>query len=762
MKQKNRFLKLSTACVGIFVLLVLAVSPGDVTPAVAQGGIDARTYDVPRVLPHEFRGDVRNLPQIPSKPKVEVNLREPVDQKPALLTQSAISPNLVLAPAPAASHNFAGMSFGSSCTGGTCGAGLPPDTNGDVGPNHYVQAVNSAFAIYNKSGTLLAAFTENSLWAGTGSNRCNGDAVGDPVVIYDSRANRWILTNLAFAFDIFGNPVAPYYECIAVSKTGDPVSGGWTLYPIRTDTGVSGQPPVGTLNDYPKFGIWTDCLYYSANGFNSAGNYVGGEFASFSRSDMYAGKPLTGALGFKASSAGDYFTMIPSNLSAPTANGLPPAGTPDYYVQESVTAFQFLVRKFTAGTNCGSGTLSTATAVSQACYIYPGNSTTEAIVPQPGSSIKLDSLGDRLMQKVQYRRVGSVESLWVTHTFRSTATGPTGLQWAQLNVTGGTIAMAPVQQQLYNPGDGVYRWMGSIAADRDGNVAVAYSTSNASSPNFPGIAYAGRLATDPLNSLPQAEQKLVTGAAPQNTSCGGAPCTRWGDYSSMSVDPADGCTFWFTNEYYASQSAGTSGQWNTRIGSFRFPSCGLRTFYSTAAQDGWVLESGQTTSIGGSLDANASTFALGDDAQNRQYRAVLSFNTASLPDNARITAVVLKIRQAGQSGGNPFNTLGNIAVDMQTGAFNGNVALELPDFQAAASQNAAMAITNTPVSGWYSQSLGAAYFPLVSLTGTTQFRLRFAIADNNNHLADTLSFYSGDFTTTPSLRPTLQIRYNLP
>jgi hypothetical protein len=138
-------------------------------------------------------------------------------------------------------------------------------------------------------------------------------------VIFDSLENRWILTNLAFGVDRFGNPVSPFYECIAASAGPNPVTDGWHLYAIRTDTGNAGEPPVNVLNDYPKFGIWTDCLYYSANGYDVTmppGHYVGGEFASFSKNDMYNGRPLTYALGFAASGI-DFFTMLPSNISGP-------------------------------------------------------------------------------------------------------------------------------------------------------------------------------------------------------------------------------------------------------------------------------------------------------------------------------------------------------------------------------------------------------------------------------------------------------------
>ncbi|HEX8917553.1 MAG TPA: hypothetical protein VF898_03545 [Chloroflexota bacterium] len=555
--------------------MLLGTTPGRPTPAAARGVGGHQTYDLPNVVPYVFQGDVRNLPHVPSRPKHEPELREPLSTKPAPSGPVASGPSLALAPMPGPSHNFAGMSANDLCTGGTCGAGIPPDPNGDVGPNDYVQAVNSSFAVYSKTGSLLASFTEASLWSASNAPQCDGNGQGDPVVLYDPMADRWILTNFAFPI-VNGNPASPYYECIAVSRSGDPVSGGWYLYAVRTDTGAAGQPPVGTLNDYPKFGIWTDCLYYSANGFDALGNYAGGEYGSFSRSSLYAGSTLSGSIGFTASTS-DYFTMIPANLSAPGTDGLPPGGTPEYFVQESLAGFAFLVRTFTPGTNCGGGgTLSAAISVSQASYTYPGTNTGDNIVPQPSpatSNNTLDTLGDRIMQKVQYRRVGSTESLWVTHTFRSSKSGPTGSQWAQIDVSSGAISTTPVQQQLYNPGDGKYRWASSIAVDKDGNAALGYSTSGSSSPSFPSIAYAGRLVGDPLNTLPQSETQLVAGGGSQVNNCGGAVCHRWGDYSSMSVDPVDGCTFWYTNEYYVSQTGGNSGAWDTRIGSFSFPSC---------------------------------------------------------------------------------------------------------------------------------------------------------------------------------------------
>jgi hypothetical protein len=188
-------------------------------------------------------------------------------------------------------------------------------------------------------------------------------------------------------------------------------------------------------------------------------------------------------------------------------------------------------------------------------------------VPQAGTTAALDSLGDKLMYPLYYRNDGGTESLWVSHTVNNNqgGTGPTGIRWYQFNVTGGTLPAGAVQQQTFtNGGDGLFRWMPSLALDSSGNLSIGYSASSGST--NPSIRYAGRLAADPLSSLAQGEAVLIQGAGSQTSSI-----SRWGDYSATAVDVADGCTFWHTNEYYASTSA---AHWNTRIGAFKFANCG--------------------------------------------------------------------------------------------------------------------------------------------------------------------------------------------
>ncbi len=535
---------------------------------------ELKTYPimpVEKVEPAVFNGDVRDLPQIASHEHPELDLIEPLDYVHANIPDS-MAPKFAplpapLGPMPALSANFSGMSYlDNYCTGGQCGNGHPPDTNGDVGLHHYIEAINEGYAIYDKAtGNRLAAFTEVSLWANAGTTPCTTNPYGDPIVMYDQTADRWILANLGFNIS-GGNPVAPYMECVAVSQTGDPVNGGWYLYAFRID---QSPVPTNTLNDYPKFGNWNDdCLYMGANGFLNASSFNGGILAGFTKSQMYAGGSVNWTLAYLSGNAN--FGYEPATMLG-KGSSLPSASTHAYYVNESSTSNSFNVRTITAGACNAGGTVSAATAVSHATY----SSVSSNIVPQPPpatGSNTLDSLGNRLMQRVQYRKVGSAESIWVNHTTRNSNSSNTSPQWGQINVTGGTVNTSIVQQQIYRPDTTLYRWMGSLGVDNGGNMAMCYSTSNAIVPNYPSMQCAGRLATDPVNTLPQGETDAVAGQGSGVFSCSGT-CHRWGDYSSMSVDPTDDCTFWHTNEYYNSQANGSLGNHQTQIIAFKYPSC---------------------------------------------------------------------------------------------------------------------------------------------------------------------------------------------
>lgn len=495
----------------------------------------------------EFNGDVRNLK--PESPIVKKIMPEPGEVEPTaekLALQSMESPKSVFAPAPnmpSPSQNFAGLDFNSF------GAGWPPDTVGDVGPNHFVQAVNTSIGIYNKTGTQLAAFTFNTLWSGAGTT-CDGNNNGDPTVIYDPIGDRWIVADFGWADTVNG----PYFECVAVSKTSDPVAGGWFLYAIRADDAAHPWLP-----DYPKMGIWPDGLYMGTNMFDVTPGpnftYMGARVYAFNLSDLESGVAVRSRVVDLGTTR---FSVFPSNFRG----ALPPAGRENLFVGESGTAFAWEVFKFHVDYTGGGTTFTGPTNVSQTSY-----SLSFIQVPTPQNS--LDSLSDRVMMQVQYRNIGGTESLWVNHSVPVNLPPVTyHVQWAQINVTGGTINTTPVQQQIFGnlAADGLHRWMGSLAVDKDGNMAVGYSAANAS--NNPSIRYAGRLATDPANTLNQGEATLIAGGGSQQGSCGGT-CTRWGDYSAMTVDPTDDCTFWYTTEYYTSNGL----NWQTRIGAFKYTQC---------------------------------------------------------------------------------------------------------------------------------------------------------------------------------------------
>lgn len=572
MKAKRWLLVLSGASLVLFALTGYLANAQVLSAAVSAESFPIRPGKV--VYPSEFPGDVRSLPQIRTASGTRVI---PVRQPPVSPSKHPSSgaaeppaqPQAPIVSMPGPTQSFAGLSFSGSCTGGQCGAGYPPDTNGDVGPNNYLQAVNTSIGIFSKTGTRQAAFTYNSLWATANTGTpCDYANQGDPVVLYDPLADRFIFMD--FAWDDLNLQTGPYYFCFAVSKTADPVSGGYYLYAIRADDDAHPWLP-----DYPKGAIWPDGIYFSANMFcmelsgcsGGSGTFQEVRAWAFNRQQMEAGQSLQSVVVDTSSTS--YFSLLPSNLRG----ALPPSGTPSFFVSEDQFSYSFDVFKFHVDwTTPNSSTFSGPIQVSQASYSVPNG----AIVPQPGTHTKLDSLNDRLMMQNQYRNVDGAESLWVAHTVQTSRSSNTGIQWAQIDVSGGTIVTTPLQQQEYFPDTSLYRWLPSLAVDSAGNMAVGYSVSSATT--YPGIRYSGRLYNDPLNTLSQGEATLVDGSGSQIVDCGGSPCTRWGDYSAMTVDPSDDCTFWYTNEYYTT----SGGDWNTRIGSFKFSACPRPTPTATA------------------------------------------------------------------------------------------------------------------------------------------------------------------------------------
>ena len=498
--------------------------------------------------------------------------------------------------AAAASMPALGVSFEGMNIDQGCGGCLPPDTDGAVGPNHYVQMVNSALAVFNKTtGAMISGPTLiKDLWT---SGECAVNNDGDPIVVYDQLADRWVISQ-------FVASAAPSYaECIAVSTSPDPTG---TYYAYEFDQSTS------VFHDYPKIGVWPDAYYMTSNEFPDGAetNSGAGEFA-FERPKMLLGQPAR-FIWFDSSNLAIGAAYIPGGQNPTNLDGKtpPPAGAPNYIVEVDAlpstpdptnTSAVLVMWKFhvdwnnpansTLGTGSGvptpvGGGLYTASAghpdfqipianflPAQCVYGEGPNCVPEKIVPGVNTAT-LDTLGDRTMFRVTYRNFGDHESMVVHHTVVTTADAPngatrTGLRWYEVR----NLSTTPTiyQQSTFAPLDPtnpLWRWMGSAAMDHMGDIAIGYS---ASGPNYyPSIHYAGRLSTDPLNDLTQGEAVMFVGTGIQ-----GFPLNRWGDYSALSVDPNDDCTFWYTQEYAPTNPLPSliDVNWHTRIGSFKFSQC---------------------------------------------------------------------------------------------------------------------------------------------------------------------------------------------
>ena len=406
--------------------------------------------------------------------------------------QGAAGGPTIQAAAPAPLSSFDGMKKeGAAPNGG----GWPPDTNGDVGPNHYIQTVNTKVGIYGKTGTQLAMFTFDTLFGGT-ATPCDASNRGDPVVVYDPLGDRWILSDFAWSNISTG----PFYECFAISQTGDPVNGGWYCYPLQAE-------PRALLPDYPKIGVGSDAIYMSANVFASTGTqpFQNVKVWALNRADLESGiAPRTVSFDIPQIVGGTtVFSLLPVNLRGMA----PPAGRPGMFVSIWGTTAARVWQLAADWNNLGASTLTGPSNVPVGSF-----SVGPTTVPQlSGNSI--ETLTYRLMMQAQYRNIGGTESLWLSHTVGN-GSGVASVRWYQLNVTGGTIQTSgPVQQGTYNP-DTNHRFAPSLAVDAAGDMAIGYSVS--SSTMRPSIRYAGRLAADPVNTLTLTEQTLIDGTGSQS------------------------------------------------------------------------------------------------------------------------------------------------------------------------------------------------------------------------------------------------------
>ncbi len=446
---------------------------------------------------------------------------------------------------------------------------LPPDTNGTIGydpvtaKKYYMQWVNLSYAIWDVTNapTIVVSPTNgNALWAGFGG-ACETSNDGDPIVLYDQLANRW----LASQFALPNYPSGPYYQCIAISQSGDP-TGAWYRYSFIAST--------TKMNDYPHFGIWPDAYYMTVNQFTGGSSWGGAGVFAFDRTRMLAGLSASMVYFDLYGVSQDFGGMLPANWDGLTP---PPAGAPNYFFEvDDSTASPGLgpndamrIWKFHVDwTTPANSTFGVNGTPNYTLTVTPFNmmpctlSGSRSCVPQPGTAVGLDVIGDRLMHRAAYRNLDGEEVAVLNHTVDA-GSGRAGVRWYEVRGLGSTPSI--YQQGTYAPADTEYRWMGSIAMDHVGNIALGFSAASGSV--YPSVRYTGRLAGDPLGVMAQGESTIIAGTGSQTHSA-----NRWGDYSALTVDPVDDCTFWYTNEYI--QTTG-SAPWQTRIGSFKFDNCSI-------------------------------------------------------------------------------------------------------------------------------------------------------------------------------------------
>jgi hypothetical protein len=427
-------------------------------------------------------------------------------------------------------------------------ASAPPDTSGAVGETQFFQWVNTAFAIFDKKtgAVVFGPVPGNTLWQGLGGNTptpCEINNDGDPIVQYDKAARRWVVSQFSVSGGTFS-------QCIAVSTTPDAM-GSYFRYEFQ-------QP---AFNDYPKMGVWPDAYYVSYNMFEGLS---GARACAYDRSRMLVGDPNAAEQCFQLSPS--FFGLMPSDLDGATP---PPAGSPNYFIGIGIAPNSLDLWRFhvdwnnPANTTFGTGANHLPDArISAARFNNACNGTGETCVPQAGTPQQLDSLGERLMFRLAYRNLGAQEVLLVNH---SVDTGPptsrTGVRWYEIRNPRTTPTV--FQQGTFAP-DTNHRWMGSIAMDKKGDIVVGYNVAGSVNP---GIRITSRFPTDTLGRLGK-ETVLQNGTGSQGTSTDAL--SRWGDYSGLSIDPVDDCTFWYTTEYM--KENGTFN-WRTKIASFKLKRC---------------------------------------------------------------------------------------------------------------------------------------------------------------------------------------------
>ncbi len=457
-------------------------------------------------------------------------------------------------PTPAPLLSFAGLSNNDNAAAFGFRI-IPPDPFGDVGPNHYVQAVNALIRVFDKQGNPLTPPVKLSKLFEPLNTSCSRRNDGDPLVLYDALADRWLISQFCTQFP-------PFRQMIAVSKSGDP-AGEYYIYEFVM--------PNIKLNDYPKIGVWSDGFYMTTDQF-IGGDYAGTGVFAFDKAKMLGGGADAGYIYFDLASPSTIRLggLLPADFDGINA---PPANAPNVFA--GFTADEYgdaadAIRLFEFKADFANPENSTFTERPESpLAVAPFDPTSpegRADIAQPAPGERLDSQSDRLMYRVAYRNFGTHESLVFNQTVRISPVGNiyrAGVRVYELRKSNNIFS---VREQTTIGDNLTSRWMASAAQDHQGNIAVGYSIGNESKP--PSIFYTGKLANDAPGTF-RRETTLIEGTGVQK-----AFGFRWGDYTAMSVDPADDCAFWMTNQYYTLESQNESDfGWLTRIGKFRFAEC---------------------------------------------------------------------------------------------------------------------------------------------------------------------------------------------
>lgn len=459
----------------------------------------------------------------------------------------------------------------------------PPDTSMAVGPSQIIVMVNAGLVVHDKTGAVIhGPFDSNVIWDGFGGD-CETQNDGDGVVRYDRLADRWIISQFAVGG-------ANFYECIAVSKTAD-AAGEYWRYAFQFDD----------FPDYPKLSVWPDAYYLSYNMFDGgSGAWLGANVCATDRAAMLDGEVATQVC---FATTQDYGGLLASDLDSALP---PPDGAPNTVVSLGYFSDELAYWKFDVDFESPAESSFTGPFALEVGNFIPAcwfESSWDCI-EQDDSDTGLDSLDDRLMNRLAYQNFGTHQSLVVTH---SVVDGDSiGVRWYELRIEPESTTPTVHQTGTYVP-DSSSRWMSSAAQNQNGDIAIGYSKS--SSTMFPAIAYTGRLASDPLDQMTMGETIAREGGGSQTG------INRWGDYATMNIDPADDCTFWFATEYIPATGA---FNWSTYVNSFTFPGCAPVTEYDF---DFAVSEESATLAPGGTAQVEVTTNTTAGETQTIDLEA---------------------------------------------------------------------------------------------------------------------------------------------